>query len=89
MVRRTENRVGEKRKNNKGVSCTIVEYRSATDVVVRFDMSGYTKRTNYQNFKNGKIDDKLSPSVMGVGCLGDASASIDGKSKTHILFGLV
>ncbi len=48
-------RVGETRMSNYGMEMTIIEYNSATNIVVRFQ-DGYTKRTDYKTFKMGKIN---------------------------------
>ena len=78
MVRLTNNRLGEKHVTNKGRSCTIIEYINATDITIRFDDSGYIRKTNYSNLKSGKIDDKMSASVCGIGYLGDSTISRGG-----------
>lgn len=63
------NRVGERRQNKRGRWMTIVEYRNATDITVRFD-SGYEVVTEYSHFKLGQVKDLLEPVVCGVGYLG-------------------
>lgn len=50
------NRINETNVNNQGFVMTIIEYNNAKDILIEFNDINKTKvRTNYQNFKNGKV----------------------------------
>lgn len=55
MTSRT-NRVNEEKYSNDGCLMKIIEYNSATDIVVEFqDKYHYRVSTSYGNFKKGTI----------------------------------
>lgn len=64
------NRLGEKLIMNDGNECEIIQYNSRRDITVKFK-SGYEKKTQYSTFINRQIKDKYSPTVYGVGIIGD------------------
>lgn len=49
----------------------IIEYINAKNVVVKFIETGYTTVCRITNVLNGKVKDRLKPSVYGVGVLGE------------------
>lgn len=51
----------------------VIEYRSATDVVVQFENTGYVTTTSTGNLKQGFVKDKTVPSVSGFGIVGDTN----------------
>lgn len=51
----------------------VVEYRSATDVVVQFENTGYVTTTSTGNLKQGFVKDKTIPSVSSFGIVGDTN----------------
>ena len=76
------NRVGECKLSNQGSLMKIVEYNSATEVVVEFqDYYKYRTRTDYGCFKRGGIKNPYYKSLFKVGYLGLASAVSNGEIK--------
>lgn len=57
----------------------IVDYMSSKKVVVRFTNTGYITTTKLALVLSGQIKDKLKPSVVGVGIVGDESVKKNGK----------
>lgn len=51
----------------------VVEYRSATDVIVQFENTGYVTTTSTGNLKKGFVKDRTVPSVSGFGIVGDTN----------------
>ena len=48
----------------------IVKYNNKTNVVIQFLKTGYETTVRLTNIRNGKVKDRLSPSVYGVGIVG-------------------
>lgn len=64
-------RIGETNINNQGLECMIIDYRGNHDIDVKFK-SGYIARSvSYNNFIRGSVSDKMHPSFLGVGYMGD------------------
>ena len=55
----------------------VVEYRSATDVIVQFENTGYVTTTSTGNLKKGFVKDRTVPSVSGFGIVGDTNIRDD------------
>jgi len=74
-----KNRTGEIRKGNYGLM-KIIEYNGWEDIKVKFK-TGSIVKTNYSNFKKGKIKDPLFPIVCNIGFMGIGKykAQINGK----------
>ena len=51
----------------------VVDYQSATEVVVQFESTKYVTTTSTGNLKQGFVKDKSVPSVCGFGIVGDYS----------------
>ena len=75
-------------KSSVGVVCKsksfgdfkIVEYKGYNNVVVEFLETGYQKLCQNKEIKTGEVKDKLLPSVLGVGIVGDKyNCKINGK----------
>jgi hypothetical protein len=64
------NRTGEIAYNFYGSKMIIKEYHNALNIVVEFE-NGYTKKTNYNNFKTGIVKSPYDKSVYGIGYLGE------------------
>ena len=77
---RFKDRTGERKLMNCGYWCEIIEYRHTKDTTVRFDESGYIISVAYDNFKRGKVEDKLQPTICGVGIVGD-NKTVDDNGK--------
>lgn len=58
----------------------ITKYVSARKVHVRFINTGYETTTEMGKIRNGGVKDRLAPSVFGIGVIGDAPISINGKT---------
>lgn len=67
---RKENRVGERKIMKCGEECEIVEYNGAINITVRFLKTGETIKSQYSNFKNGRIKSHFTPTVCGLGVTG-------------------
>ena len=65
-------RIGQENYNNQGCMMTIIAYRNAKDIDVRFNDEFNTIVTNrtYNHFKKGTIKNPNHASVCGVGILG-------------------
>lgn len=70
---------------NCGYWCEIIDYEDAFNVTVKFD-SGYITKCQYSQFKKSKnIKDKLHPTVLNIGIIGDEKIT-DDKGKQLISF---
>lgn len=49
----------------------IIEYQSATDVVVQFENTGYVTTVSVGNLKKGFVKDRSVPTVCNFGIIGD------------------
>jgi hypothetical protein len=65
-----DQRLGETRDNNQGRKMTIVAYRGAEDIDVKFENGFVVEHTLYQLFTRGTISDPFYPSLYGVGYMG-------------------
>lgn len=74
MAKKT-NRMGERNIMKCGYWCEIVEYKDANNITVQFDESKYITNTSYRTFKNGRVEDKLQPTVYGKGITGNVKTS--------------
>lgn len=50
---------------------TVTDYQNSKNVFIRFNDTGYEVKTSLKSVIEGGIKDKLSPTVYGVGILGD------------------
>ena len=75
-------------KSSVGVVCKsksfgdfkIVEYKGYNNVVIEFLETGYRKSCDAKEVKTGSVKDKLLPTVLGVGIVGDKyKTKVDGK----------
>lgn len=57
--------------NTSGV-CKIVDYTNSENVEVEFLVTGYVASCTIDNLRRGKVKDYLTPSVYGVGVLGES-----------------
>ena len=62
-------RTGEIRKSNSCGLMKIIEYNGFKDITVKFK-TGFTIKTQYNTFKQGRLKDPLFPSVYGIGYIG-------------------
>ena len=51
----------------------VVDYQSATEVVVQFENTGHVTTTSTGNLKKGFVKDRTVPSVSGFGIIGDTN----------------
>jgi hypothetical protein len=75
-------KVGDRFTTNEGYEVEVVEYRSARDVVIRFDDEfGCEVSVEAGNLRKGWVKNPYSRSVLGVGYygIGPRRAKIDGK----------
>lgn len=63
--------VGDVFVSNDGSICTVVDYRRATEVFVRFD--GYDQAVMFEagNLRKGRFRNPYQPTIYGVGFIGD------------------
>ena len=64
--------------NNSG-KLVVTEYRNSKNVIVKFLRTGYVTKCDLDKILQGKLKDKLAPSVYGVGVVGVQSIRSDGK----------
>ena len=66
--------------NNCG-DIRIVEYKNAKHITVEFLNTGSLKVVKASSIKAGKVEDKMKPTFMGVGCIGEGNhpTRINGK----------
>ena len=61
----------------------IISYTTSKSVLVRFVSTGYEVETNTQNIRTGRIKDRLTKTVHGVGCIGDGKHKpTSGRNRT-------
>lgn len=64
-------RVGEISYSKYGTKATIIEYKSAHDVLIEFnDQYHYRYKTSYYNFRKGQIVNPYDKNVYNMGCFG-------------------
>ena len=68
---RKEERLGESRTMNCGEIAFIVEYENSNNITVQFKNTEELVKTTYRHFKDGEIKSRFTPSVYGVGYLGN------------------
>ena len=68
---KAEERLGEVGTMNCGEIAIIVNYANRNDITVQFKTTGELVKTTYQNFKNGKIKSRFTPSICGIGIIGN------------------
>ena len=69
--------IGEIRKNNKGLEFEIIDYVKGEDKrKIRFLKTGFETEVDRANILRGSVNDLLSPSIYGVGCLGYKHATL-------------
>ena len=66
-----ETRLGEIRMMNCGEIAFIVNYADYLNITVQFKNTGELVKTTYQHFKNGNVKSHFTPSVYGVGIIGN------------------
>lgn len=67
-----KNRIGEENINTQGTLMRIIDYNRNDDIIVEFqDEYKYQIRSQYKEFKNGKIKNPYDKIVFGVGFIGD------------------
>ncbi len=66
-------------KTNKYGNLIVTKYVSCKEVYVSFIETGYATVTQMTHVLNGGVKDKFSPSVKGVGIVGDEVIQRDGK----------
>ena len=76
-----EERLGESKMMNCGEIAIIVEYANSNDITVQFKTTGEFVKTTYQYFKNGFVKSRFTPSVYGVGIIGNKK-TIDENGET-------
>ena len=77
---KAEERVGEYKTMNCGEVAIIVNYANSNDVTVEFKTTGELVKTTYSCFKKGNVKSHFTPSVYGVGHLGNEK-TIDENGK--------
>lgn len=72
IEKQIKERLGEEKYNKQGCLMKIIEYNSATDIIVEFQDEYKAKvHTQYSSFKRNKIKNPYHPSVYGVGITGN------------------
>ena len=78
---KAEERVGETKTMNCGEIAIIVNYACYNDITVKFKTTGELVKTTYSCFKKGLVKSHFTPSVYGVGIIGNEK-TIDENGKT-------
>ena len=65
-----KDRLNETRLNNNGEEMIIVRYGGRHDIDVKFQDGTIIEHKQYENFKNGKIKNPMTPIIYGVGFIG-------------------
>lgn len=63
--------------NLNGRVAEVIEYINKKHIIIRFMPSGYTVKTSAKTIRTGNVKDLLSPSVYGVGIVGERIRSDD------------
>ena len=71
IVMSKETRLGEVGTMKCGEIAVIVNYTHSNDITVQFKTTGELVKTTYQHFKNGEIRSRFTPSVFGIGIIGN------------------
>jgi len=71
-----KNKIGETNITGYGSKITIVDYIDAKNVIVKFEGSGYLKRTNSSSFKKGAVKSPYCKSVCHKGYIGEGKYKI-------------
>lgn len=66
-----QERLGETRIMNCGEIAFVVEYNNCKDIIIQFKKSGELVKCEYNKFKIGEVKSRLTPSVYGVGIVGN------------------
>lgn len=66
--------------NKQGREFKVLQYVNAFEIYIRFTGTGYETKANLQHIKDGAVKDKLSPTVQGVGIVGNELISINRKA---------
>ena len=74
--------VGSVHKTNKYGNLIVTKYINNVTVHIRFINTGYETVVTLHNVKNGSVKDRFSPSVYGVGIIGDCVGMVN---KKHTL----
>jgi len=74
---RTINRIGEQAYNNQGLLMTIIDYKNAMDVDIKFE-DGYIIKRTYQNFQTKKIENPNYPYSKIINRLGEVNTNNQG-----------
>lgn len=81
--------VGKRFENKQGDWCTIIEYISATKIVIEFD--GYPdnlKQVAVAALKNGSFKNNYKPTIYGKGYIGDGKYQGSKKDGTDFVYGI-
>lgn len=73
--------IGSEWESNYG-RLVVVDYINKSKILVRFLLTGFEKYTNASSIRSGSVKDPYYPTVAKVGCIGNTTASINGKVKT-------
>lgn len=74
-------KTGEKRIMNCGLEAEIIAYRKSNDIDVKFENGYIITGIQYGNFKRGDVKNPYSPTVCGIGYLGETSIDYDSHLK--------
>lgn len=81
-------KVGDVFQTNNCGRVVVMEYHDKSHVIVKFENTGYVKRTHAKSLKDGQVKNPYHPSVYGVGYLGEGvKTRIDGVvSRFYVLW---
>lgn len=64
--------------NSKYGDIVIVEYKTTEEVIAQFVKTGSTVTTSLNNLLRGSVKDRFSPTVYGVGIVGNVKCNVGG-----------
>lgn len=73
--------LGKEFETNSCGRCTVVDYRGASDVFVKFKEFTFVVKTSMSNLKSGSVSNPMKPSVCGVGVIGSGVYSSSNKRE--------
>ena len=84
LAKAKEQYLGKTFSSNNFGDFIVVDYVSSKNITVEFIATGYQTKTTTKEINQGKIADRLKPSVFGVGIIGNKyPTTINRKSTKH------
>ena len=82
LAKAKEQYLGKTFSSNNFGDFIVVDYVNNKDITVEFIGTGYQTKTTTKEINQGKIADRLKPSVFGVGIIGNKYPTTDNRKST-------